>query len=91
MLRPTRIGERAKVACSAFGAVLLVSGVAPPSMAGMNSGLGFSPYAASKIAVVNMSEGLTKMAAPLGIDVTVLCVPDCANANLGERAQSTED
>ena len=28
------------------------------SMAGMNSGLGFSPYSASKFAVVNMSEGL---------------------------------
>jgi NAD(P)-dependent dehydrogenase (short-subunit alcohol dehydrogenase family) len=43
------------------------------SMAGLNSGLGFSPYAASKFAVVNMSEGLASMAAPLGIGVTVLC------------------
>ena len=43
------------------------------SMAGMNSGLGFSPYAASKFAVVNMSEGLAKAVAPLGIGVTVLC------------------
>jgi len=43
------------------------------SMAGMNSGLGFSPYAASKFAVVNMSEGLAKQLAPLGIGVTVLC------------------
>jgi NAD(P)-dependent dehydrogenase (short-subunit alcohol dehydrogenase family) len=43
------------------------------SMAGMNSGLGFSPYAASKFAVVNMSEGLATMVAPLGIGVTVLC------------------
>jgi len=43
------------------------------SMAGMNSGLGFSPYAASKFAVVNMSEGLAKTVAPLGIGVTVLC------------------
>ena len=43
------------------------------SMAGMNSGLGFSPYAASKFAVVNMSEGLAKQVAPLGIGVTVLC------------------
>ena len=43
------------------------------SMAGLNSGLGFSPYAASKFAVVNMSEGLARMAAPLGIGVTVLC------------------
>jgi NAD(P)-dependent dehydrogenase (short-subunit alcohol dehydrogenase family) len=43
------------------------------SMAGMNSGLGFSPYAASKFAVVNMSEGLAMQVAPLGIGVTVLC------------------
>jgi NAD(P)-dependent dehydrogenase (short-subunit alcohol dehydrogenase family) len=43
------------------------------SMAGMNSGLGFSPYSASKFAVVNMSEGLAKRLAPLGIGVTVLC------------------
>jgi NAD(P)-dependent dehydrogenase (short-subunit alcohol dehydrogenase family) len=43
------------------------------SMAGMNSGLGFSAYSASKFAVVNMSEGLAKMVAPLGIGVTVLC------------------
>jgi NAD(P)-dependent dehydrogenase (short-subunit alcohol dehydrogenase family) len=43
------------------------------SMAGMNSGLGFSPYSASKFAVVNMSEGLAKQLAPLGIGVTVLC------------------
>jgi NAD(P)-dependent dehydrogenase (short-subunit alcohol dehydrogenase family) len=43
------------------------------SVAGMNSGLGFSPYAASKFAVVNMSEGLAKMAAPQGIGVMALC------------------
>jgi NAD(P)-dependent dehydrogenase (short-subunit alcohol dehydrogenase family) len=43
------------------------------SMAGMNSGLGFSPYSASKFAVVNMSEGLARQLKPLGIGVTVLC------------------
>jgi NAD(P)-dependent dehydrogenase (short-subunit alcohol dehydrogenase family) len=43
------------------------------SMAGMNSGLGFSPYSASKFAVVNMSEGLAMQVKPLGIGVTVLC------------------
>lgn len=43
------------------------------SMAGMNSGLGFSPYSASKFAVVNISEGLAKRVAPYGIGVTVLC------------------
>jgi NAD(P)-dependent dehydrogenase (short-subunit alcohol dehydrogenase family) len=43
------------------------------SMAGMNSGLGFNSYSASKFAVVNMSEGLAWQVAPLGIGVTVLC------------------
>jgi NAD(P)-dependent dehydrogenase (short-subunit alcohol dehydrogenase family) len=43
------------------------------SMAGMNSGLGFSAYSASKFAVVNMSEGLATRLKPLGIGVTVLC------------------
>ena len=43
------------------------------SMAGMNSGLGFSPYSASKFAVVNMSEGLAMQLKPLGIGVTVVC------------------
>jgi NAD(P)-dependent dehydrogenase (short-subunit alcohol dehydrogenase family) len=43
------------------------------SMAGMNSGLGFSPYSASKFAVVNISEGLAMQLKPFGIGVTVLC------------------
>ncbi len=43
------------------------------SMAGMNSGLGFSPYVASKFAVVGISEGLATQLKPLGIGVTVLC------------------
>ncbi len=43
------------------------------SMAGFNSGLGFSPYSASKFAVVNMSEGLAMELTPLNIGVTVLC------------------
>ena len=42
-------------------------------MAGMNSGLGFSAYSASKFAVVNISEGLAVRLKPLGIGVTVLC------------------
>jgi NAD(P)-dependent dehydrogenase (short-subunit alcohol dehydrogenase family) len=43
------------------------------SMAGIVSGLGFSPYATSKFAVVSMSEGLATQLKPLGIGVTVLC------------------
>jgi NAD(P)-dependent dehydrogenase (short-subunit alcohol dehydrogenase family) len=43
------------------------------SMAGLQSGLGFSPYATAKFAVVAMSEGLATQLKPLGIGVTVLC------------------
>ena len=43
------------------------------SMAGMNGGLGFSPYTASKFAVVGMSEGLSQQLKPHGIGVSVLC------------------
>jgi NAD(P)-dependent dehydrogenase (short-subunit alcohol dehydrogenase family) len=43
------------------------------SMAGMVSGMGFSPYATSKFAVVAMSEGLATQLQPLGIGVTVVC------------------
>jgi NAD(P)-dependent dehydrogenase (short-subunit alcohol dehydrogenase family) len=43
------------------------------SMAGMNGGLGFSPYVASKFAVVGMSEGLSEQLKPHGIGVSVLC------------------
>jgi NAD(P)-dependent dehydrogenase (short-subunit alcohol dehydrogenase family) len=43
------------------------------SMAGMVNGLGFSPYFASKFAVVAMSEGLAIQLEPVGIGVSVLC------------------
>ena len=43
------------------------------SMAGILSGHGFSPYSASKFAVVTMSEGLAMELKPLGIGVSVLC------------------
>ena len=43
------------------------------SFAGFVSGMGFSPYAATKFAVVNMSEGLALQLQPLGIGVSVLC------------------
>ena len=43
------------------------------SMAGLLPGLGFSPYVASKFAVVGMSEGLANQLKPHGIGVSVLC------------------
>ncbi len=45
------------------------------SMAGMigGGGLGFSPYTATKFAVVGMSEGLSAQLKPHGIGVSVLC------------------
>jgi NAD(P)-dependent dehydrogenase (short-subunit alcohol dehydrogenase family) len=59
------------------------------SMAGMNSGLGFSPYSASKFAVVNISEGLAVRLKPLGIGVAVLCpgfVRTRINASVSENS-----
>jgi NAD(P)-dependent dehydrogenase (short-subunit alcohol dehydrogenase family) len=57
------------------------------SMAGMLSGLGFSPYAASKFAVVTMSEGLAMQLAPLGIGVTVLC-PGFVRTRISESGRN---
>jgi len=57
------------------------------SMAGMNSGLGFSPYAASKFAVVTMSEGLAMQLEPLGIGVTVLC-PGFVRTRISESGRN---
>jgi NAD(P)-dependent dehydrogenase (short-subunit alcohol dehydrogenase family) len=57
------------------------------SMAGLNSGLGLSPYAASKFAVVNISEGLAKQVAPLGIGVTVLC-PGFVRTRISESGRN---
>jgi NAD(P)-dependent dehydrogenase (short-subunit alcohol dehydrogenase family) len=57
------------------------------SMAGMSSGLGFSPYAASKFAVVNMSEGLAIEVASFGIGVTVLC-PGFVRTRISESARN---
>jgi NAD(P)-dependent dehydrogenase (short-subunit alcohol dehydrogenase family) len=57
------------------------------SMAGVHSGLGFSPYSASKFAVVNMSEGLATQLAPLGIGVTVLC-PGFVRTRISESARN---
>jgi NAD(P)-dependent dehydrogenase (short-subunit alcohol dehydrogenase family) len=53
------------------------------SMAGMTGGLGFSPYTASKFAVVGMSEGLAAQLKPHGIGVSVLC-PSYVRTGIGE-------
>jgi NAD(P)-dependent dehydrogenase (short-subunit alcohol dehydrogenase family) len=57
------------------------------SMAGMLSGLGFSPYSASKFAVVTMSEGLAMHLKPLGIGVTVLC-PGWVRTRINESGRN---
>jgi NAD(P)-dependent dehydrogenase (short-subunit alcohol dehydrogenase family) len=57
------------------------------SWAGMQSGLGFSSYAASKFAVVNMSEGLAIELKPLGIGVTVLC-PSFVRTRISESGRN---
>src|SRR6202045_2600158 len=57
------------------------------SMAGMESGLGFSPYGASKFAVVGMSEGLAAQLRPLGIGVSVLC-PSFVRTGIGESGRN---
>ena len=57
------------------------------SMAGMQSGLGFSPYGASKFAVVGMSEGLAAQVKPLGIGVSVLC-PSFVRTRIGESGRN---
>src|SRR5256885_14265388 len=57
------------------------------SRAGMNSGLGFSPYVASKFAVVGMSEGLATQLKPFGIGVTVLC-PGFVRTGIGESGRN---
>jgi NAD(P)-dependent dehydrogenase (short-subunit alcohol dehydrogenase family) len=59
------------------------------SMAGMSSGMGFSPYSASKFAVVNMSEGLAARLRPLGIGVTVLC-PGFVRTRIGESGRNRQ-
>jgi NAD(P)-dependent dehydrogenase (short-subunit alcohol dehydrogenase family) len=60
------------------------------SMAGMGSGLGFSPYAASKFAVVSMSEGLAMQLKPHGIGVSVLC-PSFVRTRIGESGRNRLD
>jgi NAD(P)-dependent dehydrogenase (short-subunit alcohol dehydrogenase family) len=57
------------------------------SMAGMINGMGFSPYAASKFAVVSMSEGLATQLKPLGIGVSVLC-PSFVRTGIGDSGRN---
>ena len=59
------------------------------SMAGMNGGLGFSPYAATKFAVVAMSEGLSMQLKPYGIGVSVLC-PSYVRTRIGESGRNRQ-
>ena len=60
------------------------------SMAGMLSGMGFSPYAATKFAVVSMSEGLAPQLQALGIGVSVLC-PGFVRTGIGESGRNRPD
>ena len=57
------------------------------AMAGMQGGLGFSPYGASKFAVVSMSEGLSLQLKPHGIGVSVLC-PSYVRTRIGESGRN---
>lgn len=59
------------------------------SMAGLQSGGGFSPYAASKYAVVSMSEGLAKQLDGLGVGVSVLC-PSFVRTRIGESGRNRQ-
>jgi NAD(P)-dependent dehydrogenase (short-subunit alcohol dehydrogenase family) len=60
------------------------------SMAGMQGGLGFSPYGASKFAVVSMSEGLHAQLKPHGIGVSVLC-PSYVRTRIGESGRNRQE
>jgi NAD(P)-dependent dehydrogenase (short-subunit alcohol dehydrogenase family) len=57
------------------------------SMAGMNAGLGMSPYSATKFAVVSISEALAVQLKPLGIGVSVLC-PSYVRTRIGESGRN---
>jgi NAD(P)-dependent dehydrogenase (short-subunit alcohol dehydrogenase family) len=49
--------------------------------------MGFSPYSATKFAVVSMSEGLAVQLKPLGIGVSVLC-PSFVRTGIGESGRN---
>jgi len=60
------------------------------SMAGLQSNLGFNPYATSKYAVVAMSEGLAKQLAGSNIGVTVLC-PGYVRTEIGKSGRNRQE
>jgi NAD(P)-dependent dehydrogenase (short-subunit alcohol dehydrogenase family) len=61
------------------------------SMAGMIAGgMGFSPYSATKFAVVAMSEGLAAQLQPIGIGVSVLC-PHFVRTRIGESGRNRQE
>ncbi|MBX3525362.1 MAG: SDR family NAD(P)-dependent oxidoreductase [Rhodoblastus sp.] len=59
------------------------------SMAGLQANIGFSPYVATKYAVVGMSEGLAKDLAGEGIGVSVLC-PGFVRTAISESARNRQ-
>ncbi len=60
------------------------------SMAGMLSPPGLEPYAATKFAVVALSEGWAAQLAPLGIGVSVLC-PSFVRTRIHESGRARPD
>lgn len=59
------------------------------SMAGLQANIGFSPYVATKYAVVGMSEGLAKDLAAEGIGVSVIC-PGFVRTRIAESARNRQ-
>ena len=57
------------------------------SMAGLQANIGFSPYVATKYAVVGMSEGLAKELGDEGIGVSVLC-PGFVRTRIADSARN---
>lgn len=57
------------------------------SMAGLQANIGFSPYVATKYAVVGMSEGLAVQLAGEGIGVSVIC-PGFVRTQIAESARN---
>src|SRR5262245_10300323 len=60
------------------------------SMAGMLTGAWFSPYVASKFAVVAMSEALAAQLKPFGVGVSVLC-PGWVRTRIAESGRNRQE